>query len=221
MEWLCPASILYTGVQSYTAFHVLLSPQKIRKPKRSDSETPPSEPNNVEEIAESRKKIVKNIFSLYQFKYSDETFDILSENVTFEDPAVYFKGVGSLKNGLNLVKSFIRNSETIEAEEHHFEHEMRIDFTQKYTTILGIPVTITSALYLRLEGELGKEKVIGVIEEWGKKCLLTGQNTPYVTGSMATTYRKVHGKICSFFPRFNQCFNSKVADGSETYEEIK
>jgi hypothetical protein len=221
MEWLCPASILYTGVQSYTAFHVFLSPQKIRKPKCAPSDASAAV-DNVEEMTESRKKIVKSVLSLYQFKYTDETFDVLSENVTFEDPAVYFKGVDSLKNALNLIKSFIKNSETIESEEHHFEHEMRIDFTQKYTTILGIPVTITSALYLKLEGELGKEKVIGVVEEWGKKCLLNGHNTPFLsTGSMATTYRKVHGKICSFFPKFNQCFNSKVGDGSETYVEIK
>ncbi|KAK3749942.1 hypothetical protein QZH41_003691 [Actinostola sp. cb2023] len=183
MEWLCPASILYTGVQSYTAFHVLASPEKIRQPKSAPVEN--SSVDDVEEIVNSRKKIVQNILTLFQFKYTPETFDILADDVTFEDPAVYFKGKDSLKNGLNWIKTFIKSSQTVNFEEHHFEHEIRMDFAQKYMTILGIPVTITSALYLKLEGECGNEKVVAIIEEWGKKCLLNGQNTPFLATGWA------------------------------------
>lgn len=219
MEWLCPASILYTGIQSYTAFHVLSSPEKIREPRSAPVE---SDVDNVEEIVNSRKKIIESVLSLYKFQYTQDTFDVLADDVTFEDPAIYFKGKDSLKNGLNLIKTFIKSSETVQVKEHHFEHEIRMDLTQKYTTILAIPVTITSALYLKLEGEQGQEKIVAIIEEWGRKCLLNGQNTPFLaTGNMATMYRKFHGKLCSFFPRLNMCFNSKVGHGEETYEEIK
>lgn len=221
MEWLGPASLLYTGVQSYTAFHVLSSPEKIREPK-SVPVASSDNVDNVEEIVNSRKKIIENILSLYHFKYSSDTFDVLADDVTFEDPAVYFKGKESLRNGLNWIKTFIRSSETVHFEEHHFEHEIRMDITQKYTTVLTIPITITSAIYLKLKGEIGQEKIISIVEEWGKKCLLNGQNTPFLaTGNMALMYRKFHGKLCSWFPRLNMCFNSKVGHVGETYEEIQ